>query len=143
MGIRDIPPSFEAFDAWSTDFAKTHFCFAETNRKIGKATRDLFASWFPRVFAPVVHYSIYALLDDSMLQAFGFPRPLPLTRQLIGAGLRLRGAIAGLLPSRRKPHFFTDDRNRTHPNGYDIEALGPPRLVRADRRRQPSDTPTD
>lgn len=135
MGIREIPPSFEAFEAWANDYERVHFLFAETNRKIGSATRDLFASWFPRVLAPVVHYSIYALLDDEMLRAFGFPRPLPLTRQLIGAAPKLRGAISGWLPPRRKPHFFTDNRNRTHPTGYDIGAIGPRRLIDAEKRR--------
>jgi len=35
---------------------------------------------------------------------------------------------------RRTPHFFTDSRNRTYPNGYRIGELGPPRLVAAERR---------
>mgnify|MGYP006201814745 CR=1 FL=1 len=29
---------------------------------------------------------------------------------------------------KHQPHFFTDERNRTHPDGYRISALGPPRL---------------
>jgi hypothetical protein len=136
MGIGDIPPSFAAFQSWANEYERTHFRFAETNRKIGSATRDLFASWFPGLLTPVVHYSIYALLDESMLQAFGFPRPLPMTRTLIRAALKLRGAFCRWLPPRHKPHFFTDSRNRTHPQGYDINSLGPQRLVDADERRQ-------
>jgi hypothetical protein len=135
MGIRDIPASYEAFAAWSAEYERAQFRFTGTNQRIGAATRDLFASWFPRFTAPVVHYSIYALLDDSLLAAFGFPRPLPLTRPVIAAALRARGALTGLMPPRRSPHFFTDDRNRTHPKGYAIGELGPPRLIEAERRR--------
>jgi hypothetical protein len=136
MAIRDIPPSYDAFAAWAADYERATFRFEETNRRIGSATRDLFASWFPRLAAPLVHYSIYALLDDAMLEAFGFPKPLPATRPLIRGGLKLRGRIMRWLPPRREPHFFTDNPNRTHPRGYEIAKLGPPRLVAREAARK-------
>ena len=129
MGIRDIPPSYESFEAWATDYERANFRFAESNRKIGTATRDLFASWYPRLLAPVVHYSIYALLDHAMLAAFGFPRPLPLSRPVVSGTLRLRGWLVRWLPARRTPNFVTVRQNRTWPKGYRIAELGPPRLV--------------
>ena len=135
MGLRDIPASYEAFEAWSRAYEKAQFKFADTNQKIGSATRDLFASWYPRLVAPLVHYGIYALLDDDMIHAFGFPRPLPFSRALAAAGLRLRGHIVRWLPVRTTPNFFTDRPNRTHPHGYAIGALGPPRLVEAEKRK--------
>jgi hypothetical protein len=135
MGIRDIPSSYEAFQEWSRAYERAQFGFAETNQRVGSSTRDLFAAWFPRALKPIVRYSIYAMLDDSMIAAFGFPRPLPLTRPLLRAGLKLRGTAVRWLPPRRKPHFFTDNRNRTYPRGYRIAELGPPRLVAAERRR--------
>ena len=129
MGIRDIPPSVEAFEAWTAAYERANFRFADTNQRIGAATRDLFASWTPSVMAPVVRYGIYALLDDDMLMAFGFPKPLPLTRPMIRGALKMRGRIVRRFPPRKAPHFFTDDRNRTHPEGYEIRKLGPPKLV--------------
>jgi hypothetical protein len=135
MGITDIPPSYEAFEQWSRDYERAQFRFADTNQRVGTATRDLFASWFPRLFAPFVHYSIYALLDDAMIMSFGFPKPLPLTRPLLRAGLKLRGRFVRFLPPRKEPHFFTDDRNRTWSRGYRIGELGPPRLIEGARRR--------
>jgi hypothetical protein len=75
------------------------------------------------------------MLDDPMIAAFGFPRPLPLTRPLLRAALTLRGRFVRWLPARRAPHFFTDSRNRTYPRGYRISELGPPRLVAADKRK--------
>ena len=134
MGITHIPPTYDAFEAWSRQYERDQFRFAETNQRIGSSTRDLFVAWFPRVFTPLVRYSIYAMLDDSMIAAFGFPKPLPLTRPMLRAALKLRGRAVRLLPPRRVAHFFTDDRNRTYPAGYRISELGPPRLVAAERR---------
>jgi len=142
MGITGIPESYEAFEAWKQQYEREQFRFADTNQRVGASTRDLFAAWFPRVFTPIVRYSIYAMLDDSMLQAFGFPKPLLLTRPLLRGALQLRGRVVRFLPPRRTPHFFTDDRNRTHPNGYDISRLGPPKLVAAEQRREGPDTET-
>jgi ER-bound oxygenase mpaB/B'/Rubber oxygenase, catalytic domain len=135
MGIRDIPDSYDAFQEWSRAYERVQFRFAETNHRIGAATRDLFAAWFPPTFSAVVRYSIYALLDEPTIAAFGFPKPLPLTRSLLRAALTLRGRAVRWLPPRRKAYFFTDSRNRTYPRGYRISELGPPRLVAAERRR--------
>jgi hypothetical protein len=135
MGIRNIPATYDAFEAWSRAYERAQFRFAETNQRIGAATRDLFAAWFPRILTPIVHYSIYALLDPPTIAAFGFPKPLPLSRPLVRAALKLRGRIVRWLPPRRRPRFFTDERNRTYPRGYRISALGPPRLVAAEKRR--------
>ena len=137
MGIADIPPSYEAFQAWSRAYEQAHFRFAESNRRVGTSTRKIFESWAPRVTAPIVRYSIYAMLDDEMIAAFGFPKPLPLTRPLLSGALKLRGFVVRFFPPLKEPHFFTDDRNRTHPEGYEIDKLGPPKLVAAaERRRQ-------
>jgi hypothetical protein len=138
MGIRDIPPSYEALEAWALDYERATFRYTETNRKIGEATRDLFASWYPKVVAPVVHRGIYALLDETMLAAFGFPRPNPLLKSAVAGGLALRGRVVRFFPPRRTAHFFTDTRNRTHPTGYAIAHLGPEKLRDAERRRGPA-----
>jgi hypothetical protein len=140
MGIRDIPDSYEAFEVWSRAYEREHYRFAGSNQRVGSATRDIFASWFPSVFTPLVRYAIYAMLDDHAIAAFGFPRPLPLTRLLLRSALKLRGGVVRWLPPRREPHFFTDSPNRTHPDGYRIAGLGPPRLVAAERRRQSGET---
>ncbi len=138
MGIHDIPESYEAFERWTADYEARRRVFAETNHRVGSATRDLFASWYPRIVTPVVRYGIYALLDDAMLQAFGFPKPLPFTRPMLRAALKLRGRVVRWLPPRREPQFFTDGRNRTHPGGYDIKGLGPTALIEQERCGRPA-----
>ncbi len=142
MAIGDIPPTYQAFAEWARAYEGKTFRYAETNHRVGAATRDLFASWYAPPLAPLVRSAIYALLDDAMLNAFGFPRPWPATRWLIGAALRLRGRIVRWLPARSRPRFFTHRPNRTHPKGYRIDALGPPELVAAQRRKA-ADIPSD
>jgi hypothetical protein len=136
MGIRDIPSSYEAFEAWSREYERREFRYADTNQRVGTSTRRIFESWGPRIAAPAVRYGIYAMLDDEMLAAFGFPRPLPGTRALLRGALGLRGRVLRWFPPRTEPHFFTDDRNRTHPDGYEIGKLGPRKLVEAEERRR-------
>jgi hypothetical protein len=128
MGIREIPETYEKFQQFACDYERANFRFAETNQRIGAATRDLFASWMPRIFAPLVRWGIYALLDDAMLASFGFPRPFGFMRQLVSGALKLRGRIVRILPARKTPNFFTDRRNRTYPRGYEIVELGPPNV---------------
>ena len=111
---KEIPPSYEEFGKCKHAYGKKYFVFAETNNRVGKLTRDLFASWFPRIFTPMVRYTIYSMLDDKMLESFGFPKPFPVARALVNKSLRLRGCIIRLLPSRKKPHFFMDNKNRTY-----------------------------
>jgi hypothetical protein len=131
MNIKDIPPTYEAFERYNRDYERDKFRFAETNRRVGSATRDLFASWFPRLFAPMVRHGIYAMLDGRMLAAFGFPRPFKFMPPLARFALKARGKFVRFLPPRRKPHFFVDIPNRTYPKGYEIAELGPPRFRKA------------
>jgi hypothetical protein len=137
MGIYDIPPSYEAFEAWSREYERSAFRYTETNRKIGVATRELFVSWYPSPLAPLVRRAIHALLDDEVLDAFGFPKPSRVARKSIRGMLRLRGRVGRWLPPRRRPSFFTARRNRTHPAGYEIGSLGPANLIEHDAEQGP------
>ena len=126
MGMKDLPADYGAFEAFNRDYERRHFRFSEANRRIGAATRELFASWFPRPMAPLVRSAIYAMLDDPLLEAFGFPRPSALMRRLVPASLRLRGRLLRLWPPRRRPRLRTESGHRSYPDGYTIEGLGPP-----------------
>jgi hypothetical protein len=131
MGIKGIPPTYKDFERYNRDYERDKFRYADTNQRVGSATRDLFASWFPRLLAPLVRHGIYAMLDERMLAAFGFPRPLGFMPPLARFALKMRGKFVRFLPPRRKPHFFTDILNRTYPQGYEISELGPPRWRKA------------
>lgn len=126
MNIKDIPADYDALERFNREYEDRSYRFSETNRRVGAATRDLFAGWFPRLLAPVVRSAIYALLDDSLIAAFGFPRPSPFMRGLVPNLLRLRGGVAGLLPARDAPRLRTEMAHPTYRDGYVIEKLGPP-----------------
>jgi hypothetical protein len=126
MNIRDIPADYEALEAFNRDYESRHYRFSEANRRVGTATRELFVGWFPGICAPLVRGAIHALLDDSLIAAFGFPPPSPAMRRLAPAALRTRARLAGWLPARRRPRLRTLMLHPTYPRGYAIEELGPP-----------------
>ena len=125
MGIHDVPADYAAFERFNRAYERRHFGLTGANERVGTATRELFVSWFPRPLAPLVRAAIHALLDEPLIEAFGFPRPSPLARRLVAAGLRCRASVLALLPPRRRPLLRTERPCRTYPNGYVIEKLGP------------------
>lgn len=125
MNIQNIPADYNAFEQFNREYERTHYRFTEANRRVGVATRELFVSWMPRPLAPIVRAVIYALLDDPLIEAFGFPRASPVLRRLVPAVLRLRAGCLRWLPPRRRPRLRTEMRHPTYPEGYTIEQLGP------------------
>lgn len=127
MGIRDIPSSYEAFEHFNQAYEREHFAFAEPNRRLALATRELFLSWFlPRPLRPLGAPVVHAIIDERLLDAVGLPRPPAWLRRVVEACLRLRAQVVQLLPPRQRPRLITRMPHRTYPNGYRIEELGPP-----------------
>jgi hypothetical protein len=126
MAIKAIPDDFDELERFNVEYEQRHFRRTEPAVRVGHATRDMFLAWFPliprRVGAPAIH----ALLDEPLLEAFGFPRPPRALRQAAEGALRARARVVAALPSRRRPRLRTQIRHRTYPRGYAIEALGPP-----------------
>jgi hypothetical protein len=126
MNIRELPENYDTFERFNREYEARHYRFTEANARVGTATVALFVGWFPSLLAPLVRSAIYALLDDSLIEAFGFPTPSTPMRRLVAGTLRLRGRLAGLLPARRAPRLRTEMGHPTYPDGYVIERLGPP-----------------
>src|SRR5437867_3860856 len=83
MNIKELPTDYDSFERFNREYERQHYRFTESNRRVGAATRELFVSWFPRFAAPVVRSTIYALLDDPLIDAFGFPRSSYIMRRLV------------------------------------------------------------
>lgn len=125
MGIRDIPGSYEEFEACLDAYEEAHFAWDEGARRVSDATLDLMASWYPRPLAPLLRAGTLALLDEPLLRAFGYPSPSPATRAVVRRALRLRGRVVRLLPPRRAPHHARQNREiKGYPNGYRLADLG-------------------
>jgi hypothetical protein len=126
MNIRQLPTAYEAFERYNVEYEQRHYRYSDANHRVGAATRDLFLSWFPRLLHPVARPAIYALMDDPLIEAFGFPRPSPLMRRLVTKALRARAKMLRWLPPRTRPRLRTEMKHYTYPRGYVIEKLGPP-----------------
>jgi hypothetical protein len=126
MNMKDLPATYEELERYNIDYEKRHYRFTDANHRVGTATRELFVSWFPRPLSPLVRAVIHAMMDDPILEAFGFPRPSPLLLRLVTGAMRLRARVLRWLPPRRRPRLRTSLRPRSYPGGYVIEQLGPP-----------------
>lgn len=125
MNIKDIPESYSGFESFNRIYEAKHFSRSDATQRVGISGRDMFLAWFPPATRGVAKQGIYSLLDEELLDAFGFPAPAPWVRRSVAGCLRTRARVQRLLPSRRRPRLRTQFRHRSYPQGYRIEALGP------------------
>ncbi|MEW6119777.1 MAG: oxygenase MpaB family protein [Pseudomonadota bacterium] len=124
MGLAELPESRAAFETFSRRYEARYFRPTPANQKVALATRELFASWFPRVIRPLVRANIHTLLDYPLRTAFDFPEPGRLAQALAPGLLRLRAQALRILPKRRRPRLRTQMSHRSYPNGYVLDNLG-------------------
>jgi len=127
MNIKDVPTSYEEFERFNREYEQRHFERTSQGTRVARATRDMILGWYlPGPLRRIGEPFVNALMDDALLDAFGFPRPRAIVRKLTQGALKLRGRIASLLPERKKPRLRTRNiKHRTYPRGYKIEELGP------------------
>jgi hypothetical protein len=127
MNIKDIPATYDEYERFNREYEREHFRYSEANRHVAKATRDMILGWYlPGPLKKLGEPGVNALMDDALLEAFGFPKPSPLMRSTVEAALKAKARFARLLPERRQPRSRTTNiKHRTYPNGYKIEELGP------------------
>jgi hypothetical protein len=126
MAIKGIPEDYDEFERFNEEYERREFRPTPAARRVGAATRDMFLAWFPgvprRLGAPTIH----ALMDDSLLEAFGFPKPSRAVRAAVEGALRGRARAVALLPPRRRPRLRVKRRTRTYGRAWHLEQLGPP-----------------
>jgi hypothetical protein len=126
MGIRDVPASYEEFEAFNVAYERERFRPTPEANRVAVATRDMFVAWFPGLPKRLGARAIHALLDDPLLDALGLERPTAAERRAVEAALRARARVVRALPPRRRPRLRTAKRHRTYPGGWAYETLGPP-----------------
>lgn len=127
MGIKHIPESYPDLAKFKLDYEERTFRYTEDNHKVGTYTLDLFCSWFPKALHPAVRQGVYALMDDRMAGAFGFPPGSRALRKAAVASLRAKARAERFLPKRRHSRTTDDARNKTYPGypvGYRPKDLG-------------------
>lgn len=124
MHILDVPASLEDLDRWSRRYEAAAFRHTESNRRVADYTLNLFVSWYPRALRPLVRQAVLSLLEDPVLDAFGYGHPSGLARRMIDLGLRLRAHGLRFFPRRRAPRLISRSRTRTYPGGHVLADLG-------------------
>lgn len=130
MGMQNLPEDYASFERFNIDYEARYFQFAESNRRIGIATRELFASWFPKPLRFLVRRAIYALLDEPVRRGFGFPSASLLMRGLVIGALKLRAYALRFLPERTLARRRTESPHRSYGANYRLEQIGPPYMAR-------------
>lgn len=126
MAIRELPDSFGELEAYNVDYERTQFEPTEAGKRLAIAQRDVFLAWFPWLPNAIGARAISALLDERTLDALALVRPTRAERQALEAALRVRARVVRLLPARARPRLRTPMKRRSYPDGYAIDALGPP-----------------
>jgi hypothetical protein len=125
MAIREIPEDYDELERFNVEYERRRFRRTAEAERVGHATRDMFLSWFPglpkRFGAPAIH----ALMDDGLLDAFGFPRTPRAVRAAVEGALRARARVVRALPARRRPRLRTNRRTRSYGRRWTLEELGP------------------
>ena len=67
---------------------------------------------------------ISSLLEDPLLDAFGYTQPPTWFRWCVEAGLRTRALVIRFLPRRKRPRLVTEERVRSYSAGHRIDELG-------------------
>jgi hypothetical protein len=125
MAIKDIPESYAELESYNEGYERERFRRTDATERVGRATRDMFLAWFPAVSRRFGVQAIYALMDDRLLDAFGFPHPPRALRAAVEMSLSARARLVELLPPRRRPRLRTRRRTRTYGRGWQLETLGP------------------
>jgi ER-bound oxygenase mpaB/B'/Rubber oxygenase, catalytic domain len=126
MAIRDIPESYAELESYNEGYERERFRRTHATERVGRATRDMFLAWVPGLPKRFGAQAIYALMDEPLLDAFGFPRPPRALRAAVETSLRARARLVALLPPRRRPRLRTRRRTRTYGREWKLEGLGPP-----------------
>jgi hypothetical protein len=127
MAIREIPETYEDFELFNEEYERREFRQTEASRRVGTSTRDMFLAWFPGLPRRFGALAIYALMDEQLLEAFGFPTPPRAVRAAVENALRARGRLVAALPPRRRPRLRVRRRTKTYGRDWHLEELGPAR----------------
>lgn len=125
MGIRELPSTLADMMRFNEEYEAANFRFADTNRRIAEATRDLLLGFYmPRWLFWAGRPAVYAFLDGPLRESMGFPSAPGWLRQLVAVTMRIRAGVLRCLPPRRTPRLLTELPRPTYPEGYRIEELG-------------------
>lgn len=90
MGIRDIPPTLEAFDEWVVAFEEHDMVFSENNRICMDTTVGLSLRTLPKFTHGFVKNVAAVFLEENVLRAVGWPDPPNWVKTFVFSILHIR-----------------------------------------------------
>lgn len=130
MGLRDVPHTKAALDAFVREYSKVHMVPDPASARVAEATMDILRGWLPDALRPLAAPIVYCLLDEPAFLAAVGASPSP-----AALGVVVRGALSALAGVRKVwaigayPNRVDDPLDRTYPDHrYRIEDLVPDRL---------------
>ncbi len=125
MGVTDIPDTIEAMQVLNRAYEAEHFEYSDTNAEIGRATVDLYLSFYmPRWLYWLGRPLAVSMMDTPLRRAMGFADPpRPVQTGVVGL-MKLRARVLRWLPRRRRAALVTPRRRPTYPGGYQIDQVG-------------------
>lgn len=137
MNIQDIPATYAEFAEFNQNYEQQNFVYSDSNRRVGESTINLFLSWFPAIARSGLRPLVQAMFDDRTIAAFGFDSPSTINRNLVAASLKLRGYFSRLLLPRINSDFYTDSKLISYRDGYQLEDLGPTKMLATLNQSEP------
>lgn len=129
MNIQNIPETFDEFGAFSRDYEARTFRYTEASERVANATRDLLLSFYlPKALWQPARPFVYAVMDEPLLRAMGYPTPSAAVRGIVNFLMRTRARLLRVLPKNRYPKMACLKQYPTYPSGYSVEDIGPDSL---------------
>ena len=102
MGIRNIPETITDTAEYVESYEARHMAYSDSNRDVSEASMKVFLDDFPLVLRPLARRLMYALMDDRMRDAMGYPKQPGWLRWAVHGALRVfHGFLTGwFLPPR-------------------------------------------
>ena len=125
MAIKDIPETYEEFRELMDSMEAEHFAYTEGGRAVSDATLELMVNFYPSWQRPLVRPFTKALLDDSLIKAFGYPEPSAFWRKAGDLAMKGRAKVVRRMRPRKEPRWARMSPNiRMYPDGYDPSRIG-------------------
>ncbi len=127
MNIKEIPATYDEFATFMDTYEHDHFAFDKDARAVADSTLDLMCTFPPNHLAPAcaIKHFAWSLMDEELLDAFGYRHPRRVERILSRVALKSRARLLRFFPPRTIPKHARDLPNiRSYPNGYQVDQLG-------------------
>lgn len=130
MRIKDIPDTYMEFEKFSQNYEDAMFSNVEVTQRIANPTRDLLLSFYlPRQLFKYGEPLVYAIMDDKLVKAMGYPEPGKMARTIAEGAMSARAKLLKVLPKNKSPKIDSLLQYRSHPDGYTVKDIGPKSMV--------------